>query len=65
MFLYAGFLIDEGLRKLLSIAAALGRTANRNGLAGALSYPFGANAAMFYRAVARGLRGQIGKDFLD
>ena len=64
LILNARYFNAARLRNLLTIAAALGRTANRNGLAGALSYPFGANAAMFYRAVARGLRGQIGKDFL-
>jgi len=51
------------LRDLLTIAAALGRTAHRNGLVAALSYPFGAEAPLFYRAIGRGLRGQIGKDF--
>ena len=53
------------LRNLLAIAAALWRAANRSGVGAALSYPFGANAPMFYRAIGRGLRGQTGKDFID
>lgn len=53
------------LRNLLTILAALGRIANRNGLRAALSYPLGVNAPVFYRAVARGLLGMIGKDFVD
>ena len=51
------------LRHVLSIAAVLGRTASRNGIGAALSLVFGANAPMFYSAIARGLQGKIGKDF--
>lgn len=53
------------LRNILAIFAALGRTARRNSLLAALSYPFGLRAPLFYRAIARGLRGQIGRDFHD
>lgn len=52
------------LRDVLTIAAALGRTAHRNGLGAAFSYLLGANAPVLYRAIARGLRGQIGRDFV-
>jgi hypothetical protein len=41
----------------------LGRTASRNGLAHALSYPLGSRAPVFYRAIFKGLQGRIGKDF--
>jgi rhamnopyranosyl-N-acetylglucosaminyl-diphospho-decaprenol beta-1,3/1,4-galactofuranosyltransferase len=51
------------LRNLLAVAAVLGRTAKRNGPVVALSYLFGRNAPVFYQAIIRGLRGQIGKDF--
>jgi rhamnopyranosyl-N-acetylglucosaminyl-diphospho-decaprenol beta-1,3/1,4-galactofuranosyltransferase len=53
------------LRNLLAVAAVLGRTAKRNGLVTALGYLFGGHAPVLYRAIARGLRGQIGKDFID
>jgi rhamnopyranosyl-N-acetylglucosaminyl-diphospho-decaprenol beta-1,3/1,4-galactofuranosyltransferase len=53
------------VRNLLTVAAAVSRTAQRNGLGAALSYVFGANSPMFYRAIGRGLFGQTGKDFLD
>jgi rhamnopyranosyl-N-acetylglucosaminyl-diphospho-decaprenol beta-1,3/1,4-galactofuranosyltransferase len=53
------------LRNFLAVAAVLGRTAKRNGLAAALDYMFGAHAPVFYKAIARGLRGQIGKDLID
>jgi hypothetical protein len=52
------------LRNVLTIAAALGRTADRNGPSEAFSYPFGRNARVFYRAILRGLQGKIGKDFV-
>ena len=52
------------LRDALTIVAALGRTAKRNGLREALSFACGSNAPNFYRAIFRGLRGEIGKDFL-
>ncbi|MCL5276223.1 MAG: glycosyltransferase [Deltaproteobacteria bacterium] len=51
------------LRNILTIVAALGRLTSRNGLWGALSYVAGRNAITFYRAILRGLRGQVGKDF--
>lgn len=52
------------LRNLLTVVVALVRTANRNGLQAALSYPLGANAPVFYRGVVRGLRGILGRDFV-
>jgi rhamnopyranosyl-N-acetylglucosaminyl-diphospho-decaprenol beta-1,3/1,4-galactofuranosyltransferase len=52
-----------GLRNLLTVAAALGRTARRNGLLTALSYLAGWNAYWFYLAVIRGLQGRVGRDF--
>lgn len=64
LILNARYFDASPLRQLLTIMAALGRTARRNGLGAALSYPLGANAPMFYRAIVRGLRGQIGKDFI-
>jgi len=51
------------VRNILTIVAALGRTAYRNGLSEALSYLVGRNARTFYRAISRGLQDQIGKDF--
>jgi len=53
------------LRNLLAVAAILGRTAKRNGLTTVLGYMFGSRAPVFYKAIARGLRSQIGKDFID
>jgi len=53
------------VRNMLTIAAALWRAAQRNGVGAALSYAFGANAPTFYRAIGRGLSGQTGRDFLD
>jgi hypothetical protein len=52
------------IRNFLTVAAALGRTANRNGLLTALSYVMGARAPIFYLAVIHGLGGKIGKDFV-
>lgn len=63
LILNARYMNAIALRNLLTILAALGRTAHRNGLGYALSYPFGSNAPNFYKAVSRGLRGQVGKDF--
>jgi len=51
------------LRHILTIAAVLVRTASRNGIGATLSLVLGANAPMFYSAIARGLQGKIGKDF--
>lgn len=53
------------LRNLLAVAAVLGRTVKRNGLATAFSFMFGLNAPILYKAIARGLRRQKGKDFID
>lgn len=50
-------------RNLGTIVAAIGRTVSRNGLADGFSYVAGANARVFYRAIARGLRGRVGRDF--
>jgi rhamnopyranosyl-N-acetylglucosaminyl-diphospho-decaprenol beta-1,3/1,4-galactofuranosyltransferase len=51
------------LRDAFTVLAVLGRTASRNGLAHALSYPLGSRAPVFYRAIFKGLQGRIGKDF--
>jgi rhamnopyranosyl-N-acetylglucosaminyl-diphospho-decaprenol beta-1,3/1,4-galactofuranosyltransferase len=50
-------------RDLMTIGAALWRTARRNGPGEALSYLAGSKAPSFYRAIVRGLRGRVGKDF--
>ncbi len=50
-------------RNVLAILAVLGRTAKRNGVIRAMSYVSGPRAPVFFLAVLRGLRGQIGKDF--
>lgn len=64
LILNARYFNAAPLRDLLTIAAALGRTAHRSSVGAALSYPFGAHAPTFYRAIVRGLRGQRGKDFI-
>jgi rhamnopyranosyl-N-acetylglucosaminyl-diphospho-decaprenol beta-1,3/1,4-galactofuranosyltransferase len=51
------------VRNVLAVAAALGRTARRNGLLAAMSCLSGPKSPVFYRAILRGLRGRIGKDF--
>jgi GT2 family glycosyltransferase len=51
------------LRHGLALVAVLGRTARRNGLGMVASLLAGPMAPAFYSAIARGLRGQIGKDF--
>lgn len=51
------------LRDLFTILAVLGRTASRNGLGHALSYPLGSRAPVLYGALVKGLQGRIGKDF--
>ncbi len=52
------------LRNILTIGVVLARTVNRNGLGEAFSYMCGPKAPVFYLAIARGLRGEIGKDFV-
>jgi rhamnopyranosyl-N-acetylglucosaminyl-diphospho-decaprenol beta-1,3/1,4-galactofuranosyltransferase len=51
------------LRHLVTIAAVLVRTANRNGIRSALSLVIGSAAPAFYSAIFKGLRGKLGKDF--
>ncbi len=53
------------IRNVLTIVAALGRTAKRNGVAKLLSYLFGRDAPILYVAIVRGLQGKIGRDFMD
>jgi GT2 family glycosyltransferase len=53
------------LRHSAAIAAALVRTARRNGVKTALSLLAGSMASSFYAAIARGIRGQVGKDLLQ
>jgi len=54
----------SGARDVMTVAAALGRTARRNSLAEALSYVGGRRAPVLWRAIARGLKGQVGPDFI-
>jgi GT2 family glycosyltransferase len=51
------------LRNLATPLVALVRTARRNGLPMALSLAVGPQSRVFYTAIARGLRGEVGKDF--
>lgn len=50
-------------RNFLAVVAALHRIARRNSLGEALSYVAGSRAPILWKAVRRGLNGQIGKDF--
>jgi rhamnopyranosyl-N-acetylglucosaminyl-diphospho-decaprenol beta-1,3/1,4-galactofuranosyltransferase len=52
------------IRNLLAVIAVLGRTGKRNGLRAVISYLSGSRAPIFYLAILRGLRGEIGKDFV-
>ena len=51
------------LRHAMIVAVVIFRTARRNNIAAALSLVIGFNAPMFYRAIIRGLKGKLGKDF--
>lgn len=51
------------VRHAMAVVAAIWRTARRNGVAAAGSYLVGRNAPVLARAVGRGLKGEIGKDF--
>lgn len=51
------------LRNPLAVVAAVVRTMRRNGVLEGLSYLVGRNAVVLRTAVARGLAGQLGKDF--
>jgi rhamnopyranosyl-N-acetylglucosaminyl-diphospho-decaprenol beta-1,3/1,4-galactofuranosyltransferase len=50
-------------RHLMAVLAALWRTAQRNSFSEALSYVAGRRAPLLWKAVGRGLKGRIGKDF--
>jgi GT2 family glycosyltransferase len=50
-------------RHVMATAAVLARTVRRNSAGTALSYVAGRNAPVLWRAVARGLKGRMGKDF--
>lgn len=52
------------VRDLLNVAAALARTASRNSIGEALSYVVGRRAPTLWRAIARGLKGQVGPDYI-
>lgn len=52
-----------GVRNVLTVGAALGRTASRNGVREALSYVGGRNTKVLGAAIRRGLQGKVGKDF--
>jgi rhamnopyranosyl-N-acetylglucosaminyl-diphospho-decaprenol beta-1,3/1,4-galactofuranosyltransferase len=51
------------LRNVLTVIAVLARTSKRNGFFVMLSYVMGKNSPIFWRAIVRGLRGVIAKDF--
>lgn len=51
------------LRNVLAVIAVLVRTSNRNGFFVMLSYVMGRNSPIFWRAIVRGLRGVIARDF--
>ena len=51
------------LRDTLAVGVALWRVARRNGVTAALAYVAGSDTACLYRAIIRGRRGQLGKDF--
>ena len=53
------------LRNMLTIGVVLVRVAHRNGFVNALSLVVGRQAPWFYRAIYRGLRGQLGKDYYN
>ena len=53
------------LRDAMAVVAALGRTAQRNSPGEALSYIVGKRAPLLWKAIARGRRGKVGKDFDD
>lgn len=52
------------LRHILTIGVVLARTLSRNGPGEALAYLCGSKAPVFYLAIYRGLRGEIGKDYI-
>jgi GT2 family glycosyltransferase len=51
------------LRNVLTVGVVLARTAARNGIGTALSFAVGKQSAVLRKAIARGLRGQVGNDF--
>ena len=56
--------LDQGaVRDVVTVAAGLVRVARRNSIAEAVSYVIGGRAPILWKAVVRGLRGQIGRDF--
>ena len=50
------------LRNVLVVAAAMARTAARNGVGTAASFLVGKHRHVLRKAIARGLRGQLGND---
>jgi len=65
MILNVKYLNAVWLRHVLVVLVVLGRTARRNGLVCALTYLFGMQAPLFYKAIIRGLQGRIAKDMND
>ncbi len=63
LILNARYMRHIWLRDLLAVVVVLVRVARRNGAAAALAYLAGGQAPLFARAIVRGLRGQVGKDF--
>ncbi len=51
------------VRNILTVAAALSRTARRNGWREAISYLLGRKRRVLWTAIRRGLQGQVAKDF--
>ena len=51
------------LRNLFTVGVGLARAVRRNSARDALSYVAGRRAPLLWKAIARGLRGRIGKDF--
>ena len=63
LILNARYFDQVALRNISTIAAVLWRTARRNGIGAALYYLAGGERRVLYRAIQRGLRGSIGKDY--
>lgn len=51
------------VRHAMLLVAVLSRMASRNGIGFVLSILMGRDASVFYRAIAQGLQGKVGKDF--
>lgn len=63
--LHRRYFNHPALRNVLVVAAAIARTAARNGIGTAASYLVGKHRHVLRKAIARGLRGQLGNDLQD